>query len=64
LVSYIPDSLFNIAKELYKHVIRRLPVKDEGKQIVLSEFEKNDLPPDGYSISVIPTGANSETSNF
>jgi hypothetical protein len=24
---------------------------------VLSEFEKNVLPPDGYSISVISTGA-------
>jgi hypothetical protein len=32
-------------------------VKDEEKQIVLSEFEKNGLPPDGYSISVKPTRA-------
>jgi hypothetical protein len=24
---------------------------------VLSEFEKNGLPPDGYGISVTPTGA-------
>jgi UDP-galactopyranose mutase len=39
-------------KELDKHIIRRLPVKDEEKQTVLSEFEKNGLPPDGYSISV------------
>jgi UDP-galactopyranose mutase len=44
-------------KELDKHVIRRLPVKDDEKKIVLSEFEKNGLPPDGYSISVKPTGA-------
>jgi hypothetical protein len=28
-------------KELDKHLIRRLPVKDEEKQVVLSEFEKN-----------------------
>jgi hypothetical protein len=32
-------------------------VKDEEKQVILSEFEKNGLPPDGYSISVKPTGA-------
>jgi hypothetical protein len=44
-------------KELDKHFIRRLPVKDEEKQLVLSEFEKNGFPPDGYSISVKPTGA-------
>jgi hypothetical protein len=43
-------------KELDKHLIRRLPVKDE-KQTVLSEFEKNGLSPEGYSISVISTGA-------
>jgi hypothetical protein len=28
-------------KELDKHLIRRLPVRDEEKQVVLSEFEKN-----------------------
>jgi UDP-galactopyranose mutase len=44
-------------KELDKHVIRRLPVKDEENQVVLSEFEKNGLPPAGYTISVKPTGA-------
>jgi hypothetical protein len=44
-------------KELDKHLIRRLPVKDKEKQVVLSEFEKNVLPPEGYSISVKPTGA-------
>jgi hypothetical protein len=44
-------------KELDKHLIRRLPVKDEEKQVVLSEFEKNGLQPEGYSISVKPTGA-------
>jgi hypothetical protein len=44
-------------KELDKHLIRRLPVKDEEKQTVLSEFEKNGLSPEGYSISVKPTGA-------
>jgi hypothetical protein len=38
-------------KELAKHIIRRLPVKDEEKQVILSEFEKNDLPPEGYGIS-------------
>jgi hypothetical protein len=38
-------------KELDKHLIRRLPVKDE-EQVLLSEFEKNGLPPEGYSISV------------
>jgi hypothetical protein len=44
-------------KELDKHLIRRLPLKDEEKQVVLSEFEKNGLPPKGYSISIKPTGA-------
>jgi hypothetical protein len=44
-------------KEFGKHIIRRLPIKDEEKQSVLSEFEKNGLPPDGYSISVKLTGA-------
>jgi UDP-galactopyranose mutase len=44
-------------KELDKHVIIRLPIKDEEKQLLLSEFEKNGLPPDGYGISVKPTGA-------
>jgi hypothetical protein len=44
-------------KELDKHLLRRLPVKDEEKQTVFSEFEKNGLPPEGYSISVKPTGA-------
>jgi hypothetical protein len=34
-------------KELGKHVIRRLPIKDEEKQIVFSKFEKNGLPLDG-----------------
>jgi hypothetical protein len=29
-------------KELDKHLIRRMPVKDEEKQTVLSEFEKMD----------------------
>jgi UDP-galactopyranose mutase len=43
-------------KELDKHIIRKLPVKNEEKQVVLSEFEKNGLPPDGYSKSVKPTG--------
>ena len=43
-------------KELDKHVIRRLPVKDDEKKIVLSEFEKNGLLPDGYSLSFKPTG--------
>jgi hypothetical protein len=42
---------------LDKHLIRRLPIKDEEKQVVLSEFEKNGLPPEGYRISVKPTGA-------
>jgi hypothetical protein len=32
-------------------------VKNEEKQVALSEFEKNGLPPDGYSISVKTTGA-------
>jgi hypothetical protein len=32
-------------------------VKDEEKQVILSEFENNGLPPDGYIISVKPTGA-------
>jgi UDP-galactopyranose mutase len=44
-------------KELDKHIIHRLPVKDEEKEVVLSEFEKNGLPPEGYSISVKSTGA-------
>jgi hypothetical protein len=44
-------------KELEKHIIRRLSVKDEEKQVVLSEFEKIGLPPGGYTISVKPTGA-------
>jgi hypothetical protein len=44
-------------KELDKHLIRRLTVKDEEKQVVLSEFENNVLPSEGYSISVKPTGA-------
>jgi hypothetical protein len=44
-------------KELDKHIIRKLPVKDEEKQVVLSEFEKNVFPSDGYTISVKPTGA-------
>jgi hypothetical protein len=39
-------------KELDKHTIRRLPVKEEEKQVVLSEFEKKGLPPHGNSISV------------
>jgi hypothetical protein len=39
------------------HILRRLLVKDEEKQIILSEFEKNVLPPDGYIISVKPIGA-------
>jgi hypothetical protein len=43
-------------KEFDKHLIRRLPVKDEEKQVVLSEFEKNGLPRESYSISVNPTG--------
>jgi hypothetical protein len=43
-------------KELDKHNIRRLPVKDEEKQVALSEFETNGLSPDGYSISVKPIG--------
>jgi hypothetical protein len=34
-------------EELDKHIIHRLSVKDEGKQVLLSEFEKNVLPPDG-----------------
>jgi UDP-galactopyranose mutase len=42
-------------KELDKHIIRRLPIKDEEKQVVLSEFEKNGLPPEGYSTSLKPT---------
>jgi hypothetical protein len=52
-----PGFVVFYCKELYKHIIRRLPVKDEEKKVVLSEFEKNVLPPDGYSISVKPTGA-------
>jgi hypothetical protein len=44
-------------KELDKHIIRRLPVKDEEKQVGLSEFEKNCFLPDDYTISVKPTGA-------
>jgi hypothetical protein len=44
-------------KELDKHLIRRLPVKDDEIQTVLSEFEKNGLPPEYYSISIKPTGA-------
>jgi UDP-galactopyranose mutase len=44
-------------KELDRNIIRRLPVKDEEKQHVLSEFEKNGLPPEGYSISVKAAGA-------
>jgi hypothetical protein len=43
-------------KELDKHIILRLSVKNEEKQVVLLEHEKNILPPDGYSISVKPTG--------
>jgi hypothetical protein len=31
-------------------------VKNSEKQVALSEFEKNGLSPDGYSISVKPTG--------
>jgi hypothetical protein len=30
-------------KELEKHLIRRLSVKDEEKQVILSEFEKNGV---------------------
>jgi hypothetical protein len=30
-------------KDLDKHLIRRLPIKDEEKQVVLSEFEKMDF---------------------
>ena len=44
-------------KELAIHIIRRLPVNDEEKQVILSKFEKNRLPSDGYTISVKPTGA-------
>jgi UDP-galactopyranose mutase len=36
-------------KELDKHIIRRSPIKDEEKQVVLSEFEKKGLPADGYT---------------
>jgi hypothetical protein len=43
-------------KELDKHLIRIVSVKDEKKQVMLSEFEKNGLPPDDYTISVKPTG--------
>jgi UDP-galactopyranose mutase len=53
----LPSFAVFYCKELDKHLIRRLPVKDEEKQVVLSEFEKNGLPPDGYIISVKPTGA-------
>jgi hypothetical protein len=52
-----PDFAVFYCKELDKYIIRRLPVKDEEKQVVLSEFEKNGLLPEGYSISVKPTGA-------
>jgi hypothetical protein len=38
------------------YIIRRLPVKDEEKQYVLLEFEKNGLPPDGNTISAKPIG--------
>jgi hypothetical protein len=44
-------------KEFDKHIIRRLPVKDEEKQVVLLEFEKNGLPPNGYRISTEHDGA-------
>jgi hypothetical protein len=44
-------------KELDKHIIRRLLVNDEEKQVVLSGYEKNGLLPDGSTISSQPTGA-------
>jgi hypothetical protein len=49
-MSFIVKNLINISLE-------RLPVKDEEKQVVLSEFEKIGLPPERYSISFKPTGA-------
>jgi hypothetical protein len=52
-----PEFAAFYCKELYKYIIPRLPVKDEEKQVELSKFEKNDLPPDGHSISVKPTVA-------
>jgi hypothetical protein len=39
-ISYPGFAVF-YCKELDKHLVRRLPVKNEEKQVVLSEFEKN-----------------------
>jgi hypothetical protein len=49
LLCFILKNEINISFEDY--------LSEVEKQVVLLEFEKNGLPPDGYSISVKPTGA-------
>jgi hypothetical protein len=44
-------------KELDKHVVRRLPLKEEEKEIVLSAFKEDNVPPDRYAISNKSSGA-------
>jgi hypothetical protein len=43
-------------KELDKHAVRRLPLDSAEKDLVISEFQKNKVPPDGYAISIKSSG--------
>jgi hypothetical protein len=44
-------------KELDKHIVKKLPITDEERKIVLSDMEIRGTPPEDYNVLIKEKGA-------
>jgi hypothetical protein len=44
-------------KELDKHIVKRLPISDDERKIILADMEISGTPPEGYSVLIKDKGA-------